>query len=95
VLNNPPGAIGWSYQYFPGYIAAVIVYSSVLSGRLTSPPSKTYLNTKYPMFFKFGLIVGDRNRLSARRSGSRLLLELGRRRSHYWHGPFAVSGKKK
>jgi hypothetical protein len=43
------GSIGFAYQYYPGYIAAVIVYNSVLSAADISTV-ESYLNAKYPCF---------------------------------------------
>ena len=47
--GNPGPYIGYIYQHFKGYLAALIVYNRVLSGaEITQVES--YLNGKYPTF---------------------------------------------
>lgn len=43
------GSIGRAYQYYQGYIAAIIVYNRVLSGSEITQV-ETYLNSKYSLF---------------------------------------------
>ena len=41
--------IGWSYNYFSGYLASIVVYNRVLSGSEINSV-ENYLNEKYPCF---------------------------------------------